>query len=295
MPSSMPFAIRPQDGTLQIGAPAKLNLRLRIIARRPDGYHELSSVMVPVGLFDRLRVKRIPDGPLRLECRGLPLPEGGKNIVWRAAEAFFAATRATGAAVIRLFKKIPVAAGLGGGSSDAAATLVALNRLWDDPLPVRALKDLAVGLGADVPFFLEGRPCIARGIGEILEPIRNWPVMWYVLIMPPIAVSTSWAYGNLKLQLTRSEDNGIFEMLGVGSFRISDILENDLETVTAARFPIINSLKESLKKAGAIGSLMTGSGPSVFGIFESRNHALRAKKMLIPQNLGDIFAVKGIG
>jgi 4-diphosphocytidyl-2-C-methyl-D-erythritol kinase len=251
--------------------------------------------MVPVGLFDRLRVKRIPDGPLRLECRGLPLPEDRKNIVWRAAEAFFAATRAPGAAVIRIFKKIPVAAGLGGGSSDAAATLVALNRLWDDPLPVRALKDLAVGLGADVPFFLEGRPCIARGIGEILEPIRNWPVMWYVLIMPPIAVSTSWAYGNLKLQLTRSEDNGIFEMLGVGSFRISDILENDLETVTAARFPIINSLKESLKKAGAIGSLMTGSGPSVFGIFESRNHALRAKKMLIPQNLGDIFAVKGIG
>jgi len=250
--------------------------------------------MVPVGIFDRLRVKRIPEGPLLLECRGLPLPEDRENIVYKASQAFFAATRVRGAAAIRLFKRIPVAAGLGGGSSDAAATLVALNRLWDNPLPAEALKDLAVGLGADVPFFLEGGPCIARGIGEILTPIVNWPVFWYVIVTPPITVSTAWVYGNLKLKLTRSEDDCINDSLGVGAFRISDILENDLETVTASRFPIIHTLKKSLMEAGAIGSLMTGSGPSVFGIFELRNHALRAKDRLIPQVLGDIFAVKGI-
>jgi len=250
--------------------------------------------MVPVGLFDRLRVKRTPGGPLRLHCRGLSVPAGRENIVYRAAQAFFSETRAQGSATIRLLKGIPVAAGLGGGSSDAAATLVALNRLWDGPLPGDALRELAAGLGADVPFFLQGGPCIAEGIGEILTPVAGWPAFWYVIVMPPIAVSTAWAFGQLKLQLTEPQKDCIHKTLGAGVFRISDILENDLERVTASRFPIIHTLKNSLMEAGAIGSLMTGSGPAVFGMFVSRKHALRAKERLVPQVAGDIFAVRGI-
>jgi 4-diphosphocytidyl-2-C-methyl-D-erythritol kinase len=219
----------------------------------------------------------------------MEVPADETNLVHRAARSFFSQTGFHEGITIKLFKSIPVAAGMGGGSSDAAATLLALNEMWSKPLSLSELHKIAIELGADVPFFLMGRPCLARGIGEILEPIEAWPKCWYVIVRPPIEVSTPWVYGNLKLLLTTSEYDYIKQILKGATVSIPQILENDLERVTAATFPIIETIKKSLIQAGAQGALMTGSGPSVFGVFSTKDRALSGKQNLITRNLGDVF------
>jgi 4-diphosphocytidyl-2-C-methyl-D-erythritol kinase len=276
------------DTPYEIKAPAKLNIRLKVTGRRPDGYHDLVSIMVPVALFDLLEFRTLCGG-IRLACDGTAVPEGPENLVFRAACAFFTRTGIRAGISIRLFKRIPVAAGMGGGSSDAAATLLALNRLWSEPLKATELEDLAAGLGADVPFFIHCRPSVARGIGDILEPLREWPGYWYVIVRPPFEVSTAWAFGRLKLKLTSDEGESIINFLGPDFTRFPDLLENDLERVTAAEFPVIETIKGRLLEAGAEGAMMTGSGPTVFGLFLSAGQALRAKESIISQNLGDVF------
>ena len=272
-----------------IKAPAKLNLRLKITGRRPDGYHELISIMIPIDLFDLLELKVIRQSRIRLSCEGLPVPTDKNNLVYRAALSFLSETGIQEGLAIKLIKNIPVGAGLGGGSSDAAATLLTLNEMWSRPLSLSKLHDLAAELGADVPFFLRSEPSLATGIGEILEPLKKWPKFWYVIVTPPLQVSTSWVYRNLKLELTRGEYDFIVKFLKSDPFTISAILENDLEEVTTASFPVIETIKKSLVDAGAEGALMTGSGPSVFGVFSSQNQAISAKNSLISQNLGDVF------
>ena len=272
-----------------IKAPAKLNLRLKITGRRPDGYHELISIMIPIDLFDLLELKVIRQSRIRLSCEGLPAPTDENNLVYRAALSFLSETGIQEGLAIKLIKNIPVGAGLGGGSSDAAATLLTLNKMWARPLSLSKLHALAVELGADVPFFLRSEPSLATGIGEILEPLKKWPKFWYVIVTPPLQVSTSWVYRNLKLELTMGEYDFIVKFLKSDPFAISAILENDLEEVATASFPVIETIKKSLVDAGAEGALMTGSGPSVFGVFSSQNQAISAKNSLISQNLGDVF------
>ena len=278
---------------MKIQSPAKLNIRLKVTGRRPDGYHELVSLMVPVDLYDHIELKPGRTQGITLSCQGFPVPENEENLVFQAIQAFFSRTGFKQNLSIKLTKNIPVSAGLGGGSSNAACTLKALNIMESDPLVFRDLEELAVSIGADVPFFLHNRPCIARGIGEILEPVKNWPKFWYVIVKPPISVSTAWAYGNLKLKLTTNEYSFILQYLAEERLKLADILENDLETVTAKRFPVINVIKKALISAGAEGALMSGSGPCVFGIFKSEDYALSAKRHLASQNLGEVFAVTG--
>lgn len=273
----------------RIKAPAKLNLRLKITGRRPDGYHELVSIMVPIDFVDLLELRVLQKRGIELFCEGFRVPTDEKNLVYQAAHSFFSRTGIQQGVSIKLTKNIPVAAGLGGGSSDAAATLLTLNKIWSQPLGLSALRELAVHLGADVPFFLHCEPSLATGIGDILEPLKKWPKFWYVIVTPPVQVSTSWVYGNLKLELTRGEYDYIVKFLRNDPIAVSAILENDLEEVTSAKFPVIDTIKKCLMNAGAEGALMTGSGPSVFGIFSSLNQALSAKQFLISQNLGDIF------
>jgi 4-diphosphocytidyl-2-C-methyl-D-erythritol kinase len=278
----------------QFLAPAKLNIRLKVMGRRSDGYHELVSIMVPISLFDHLELGTIRQRRISLTCQGLSVPNNEENLAYQAAQAFFSKTGLHPGLSIKLIKNIPVAAGLGGGSSDAACVLRALNEMYSNPFTFEDLKEMAVRLGADIPFFLYSRPCIARGIGEILECIGNWPEFWYVIVTPPIKVSTSWVYGNLKLELTTGEYDFIISLLEKSPLDVAPILENDLEMVTASHFPIINTIKKSLVEAGAEGALMSGSGPSVFGIFRSENQALSAKRHLSSKNLGDVFVVEGI-
>ena len=277
-----------KDQVFKTKTPAKLNLRLKVIGRRPDGYHELVSLMVPVDICDILEFRMVPE-EIELAWEGLPVPVDEHNLVRRAAAAFFDRTSVRGGISVKVTKNIPVAAGMGGGSSDAAATLLSLNHLWSGALSPGALKDLALQLGADVPFFLDPRPSIARGVGEILEPVERWPELWYLIVTPRFQVSTAWVYGNLRLGLTTNEYDRIKYRLGKESLVISQFLENDLESVTSAKFPILDRIKKTLLDAGAEGALMTGSGPSVFGVFGSRNRAEQAKEKILPHDFGMVL------
>jgi 4-diphosphocytidyl-2-C-methyl-D-erythritol kinase len=245
--------------------------------------------MVPVDLFDLLDLRVIRERRIKLSCEGFQVPADERNLVYQAALSFFSKAGIQQGVAIKLTKNIPVAAGLGGGSSDAAATLMTLNEICSQPLNPSELHAIAAELGADVPFFLHREPSLATGIGDVLEPLKKWPTFWYVIVTPPIQVSTSWVYGALKLELTRGEYDYIVKFLKNDPFAVSAILENDLEEVTSSRFPIIDTIKTFLMNAGAEGALMTGSGPSVFGVFSSLNQALSAKKFLISQSLGDVF------
>jgi len=276
-----------------IQAPAKLNIRLKITGRRQDGYHQLVSIMVPIGLMDHLELDVIPRG-IKLTCQGHSVPVDEENLAFRAARSFFSYARLDRGVSIKLTKNIPVGAGLGGGSSDAACVLKGLNDIWSNPLSSKELESLALHLGADVPFFLYNKPCVATGIGEVLEPIEKWSEFWYVIIMPPLHISTSWVYDNLRLQLTSGEYEYINNRIKKGLLKVVDILENDLEEVTASHFPVIKALKKELIDAGAEGALMSGSGPSVFGVFRHKKEALLAKRYLTPKALGELFAVKGL-
>ena len=276
-----------------IQAPAKLNLRLKVTGRRTDGYHELVSIMVPVSLFDSLEVAVADHGRINLTCRGFSVPGGENNLVVRAASLFTTQAGIEKGLDVRLTKRIPVAAGMGGGSSDAAATLLVLNAVWAGALSPEALHDLGRQIGADVPFFLYGKPGLAQGIGDILEPLGEWPDWCYVIVTPPVQISTPWVYGNFQLKkLTRDEAEYIKILLGSHADHVSQILENDLETVTSASFPIIDTIKKALIEDGAEGALMTGSGPSVFGVFRSPKKAESARKNLISRRLGDVFVAR---
>jgi 4-diphosphocytidyl-2-C-methyl-D-erythritol kinase len=290
-------------------APAKLNIRLKITGIRPTGYHDLVSIMVPVGLFDRLEMRPSREPEFDLICRQDPSLNGPQNLACRAAMAFFERTDYSGGIRMELIKRIPVAAGLGGGSSDAAAVLLSLNKTLPESerLSESQLSVLAAGLGADVPFFLKASPCIAQGIGEILEPIPQWPPLWYVIVMPELSVSTAWVYQTFdtlpfaqplkqgrELELTTHEYSFIITNLETKPFVLSRFLENDLERVTISRYPVIREIKSALMKTDSSGSLMSGSGPSVFGVYESEAKALGAKRILDQDNWGRVFAAKGL-
>jgi len=281
------------QAAIEILSPAKVNLFLKITGQRVDGYHELVSVFVPVALYDRLKISKSEKG-LEVYCTGRELPKGQDNLINRAAISFFEKTGIRKGVKITLIKKIPISSGLGGGSSDAAATLKGLNQLWPNPLSKEDLEKLALSLGADVPFFLLQKPAIARGIGEILQPIENFPSFWYVIVSPDLMVSTAWAYERTKLELTNNGNQNIINSLKKGIFNIPDLLFNDLERVTLVKYPFLCSIKDSLIKLGALGALMTGSGPSVFGLFDSAKKAQEAGKILESYNKGHVFVVKGL-
>ncbi len=281
---------------IQIKAPAKVNVRLEITGKRLDGYHDLFSIMVPVELFDNLEIRQSDTGQIGFSTKGFDVPEDPSNLVCKAAKSFYEKTRIENKGVdIGLEKNIPVAAGLGGGSSDAASTLLALNELHGCLLNEPDLHGLAVKLGADVPFFLNAVPSIATGIGEKLEMIPNWPELWYLIVTPDIEISTAWVYRNYKMELTSNEYDYIRKILKNEEIIVSKILKNDLEKVTSTSFPVINTLKRKIMDAGAEGAMMSGSGPSVFGIFLSRDKAVSARDILMSYNLRHISVVKGKG
>jgi 4-diphosphocytidyl-2-C-methyl-D-erythritol kinase len=247
--------------------------------------------MVPVNLFDALEIETTPQHQIALSCQGLEVATGEKNLVYQAARDFLDRSGGRFGLSIKLFKKIPVAAGLGGGSSDAASTLLLLNEICSRPFTYEELHRMARRLGADVPFFIDCRPSLAGGIGEVLTPLQRWPSLWYLLITPHVQVSTAWVYGQVKLKLTTGEHDSILNALSQEKIAISHILENDLEEVTSAAFPIIKTIKSALMDAGAEGALMSGSGPSVFGVFLSQERALWARRSLKRMDFGDIFLV----
>jgi 4-diphosphocytidyl-2-C-methyl-D-erythritol kinase len=289
---------------VKIRAPAKINIRLRVVGKRKDGYHLLDTIMVPVSLYDDIEIRRFkaldrktPHVGARIEvtCDHPSVPSGEKNLVYQAARALLRKQDIDTRLRIRIRKRIPVGAGLGGGSSDAAATLVGLNRFFKLGLSNRSLKKLAMGIGADVPFFLACKPARARGIGERLTFLQKFPRFWLVILYPGIEVSTAWVYGNYRRTLTKSSVNTSI----ISSLRscktIAAMMVNDLETVTLRRYPVIELLKEQLVRHGAAGVLMSGSGSSVFGLFESKVKAQRAFVRLRKKGGAQAFLVRILG
>lgn len=257
-------------------APAKLNLTLGIVGRRTDGYHLVDSVMVPVSLRDRLQVSVSGSprrgGRVRLIVRGARagVPLGPGNLAVQAALAFRRAAGEQGGVSIVLEKVIPVAGGLGGGSSDAAAVLRALSRLWPERLSRAQLKEVALRLGADVPFFLDCRPARVTGIGEVVRPFRGRVPDWFAVAVPRPGVSTVRAYRLFRL--TTANPGSRLRRL---RYSVSRPV-NDLEAAVLPRRPDIRLLKERLLAAGAETALMSGSGSAVYGTFAGRRQASAA-------------------
>lgn len=257
--------------SLRLSAPAKVNFRLDVLRRRPDGYHELRMLMQRIDLCDELEISLRDTPGITVICDGADLPVDEGNIVWRAAAAMLSRSPELVGVSIRLTKQIPIAAGLGGGSSDAAATLTGLNSLLGLNLDEAALMEIGLELGADVPFFIFGKPAIATGIGEKLIPLEVLTPLWLVLVNPGIHVSTAWVYQNLGLTTDKVADK--IPVLYKSADDICAVLANDLEEVTQKKFPVIREIKEQLMTAGARGALMSGSGPTVFALFNDEASA----------------------
>jgi 4-diphosphocytidyl-2-C-methyl-D-erythritol kinase len=266
------------SNTIELQAPAKVNYRLDVLSRRDDGYHNLRMIMQRVELCDTIRLT-ISDIPgIRVICGREGVPDGPGNIAWKAANEILKLAPMTTGVDITITKRIPVAAGLGGGSSDAAAVLMGLNDLLGLKLSIERLMKIGVTLGADVPFFIFGKTALAEGIGEILTPIERIPEAWLVLVNPKLHVSTAWVYKNL--QLTSRADTHTMPHFFDTIAEVCSILSNDLETVTIGSFPVIQEIKDRLIVSGASASLMSGSGPTVFGIFEDESIARRVAETI---------------
>jgi 4-diphosphocytidyl-2-C-methyl-D-erythritol kinase len=256
--------------------PAKINLWLEVVGKRADGYHELSSLMLPIAVYDHLEVTL--GGPkVSLTCSHPDVPQDERNLVWRAADQFRRETQLSQGVKINLVKNIPVGAGLGGGSADAGVLLTVLNNMAGKPLAAPALVDLARSLGADVAFFLQQRPALATGIGEQLEWVDGLPAYPLVLIKPPIMVSTRSVYQ--KLTLTRQGAAIKIHAFKAQPLDLPRVLVNDLESVTVADFPVVAQIKQWLVDHGALGALMSGSGPTVFSVFGTVAQAVEAGEL----------------
>lgn len=265
---------------MEIAAPAKINLYLDVTGKRPDGYHELVTLMCSIGVYDTVRLNfDAPD--IRVFCPHPDVPEDGTNVACRAAALFFAKTGISSGVHIAIEKTIPVGAGLGGGSSDAAAVLTGLNRHFGEPFSGDDLLRISAAIGADVPFFIPGKPVVATGIGEKLAPLpltRSYPV---VLIYPGIPLSTAAVYKNLNFGLTKNEKKNtktIFELDWDAS--APKFLYNALEPAAFQLCPQIQVAKAELLANGAAGALMSGSGSSVYGLFTNESEAEKAHRHL---------------
>ncbi|MCV4235920.1 4-(cytidine 5'-diphospho)-2-C-methyl-D-erythritol kinase [Virgibacillus sp. LDC1] len=259
-------------------APAKINLMLDVLHKRPDGFHEVEMVMTMIDLADRLEMSEQKRDTIIITSQAGYIPLDEKNLAFQAARLIKERYDVKKGVHIHLDKKIPVAAGLAGGSSDAAATLRGLNRLWGLGIPQQELLALGAELGSDVPFCVTGGTALATGRGEILTPIPNPPQCWVIVAKPPINVSTAEVYGRLRSEQIQRHPSAerMVEALTQGSFQqMCQSLGNVLEEVTLKMHPEVQQLKEGMLKLGADGALMSGSGPTVFGLVSKESKVAR--------------------
>lgn len=273
-------------------SPAKVNLFLKVLRKREDGYHDLLSLMQRIDLCDEMTFERTGGG-IQLRCPGTTLPEDGGNIVYRAAAAFFSRIGTPPDIGITLRKRIPVAAGLGGGSSNAATTLLTLNEMHGAPLAQEELREIGTGLGADVPFFIFGKTAWASGIGDRLQEAPPLPPLHLLLVNPGFEISTKSVYQGLNLGLTKEAIHYSIPRFSTVDDLVRGIM-NDLESVSLRLHPVLNQIKALLMKNGARGALMSGSGPTVFGIFPDEESARRAERILGQGTRWLIFGAKSL-
>ena len=274
-------------------SPAKINLILHVLRKREDGYHDIASLMQKINLFDEMTFSLSGNG-IVIRCPDSELPENENNIVYKAVHALFSRISYRGGVEITIKKRIPIAAGLGGGSSNAATSLVTLNEMIGCGLMTDELIALGSKIGADVPFFINpGGTCWAFGIGDRLQAIDDIPPMRYVLVNPGFEVSTKKVYESLKMGLTKEVIKYNIPRLRK-VHHVVNALSNDLENVTVKLHPVLGDIKNSLVTCGALGSLMSGSGPTVFGIFPDELAARTAEEKLSQANVGSVFVTSSL-
>lgn len=273
------FVLYEDSISIRVLSYAKINLFLRVIGKRTDGYHELITLLCLISLCDTISLKFSTDN-ISISCDDPNVPDDYTNLAYKAAAVFFKALSYKKGIDIFIEKKIPVGAGLGGGSSNAATVLSALNRFFSYPFSRDNLMALGLSIGADVPFFIFGQPALATGIGEKLQYFKGLDKFYVLIIFPGFSISTSMVYKNFDLGLTKSKKKIINKFLNIKKFDGKSHVINDLETVTLSNFPEIARAKRSLVDNGAIGVLMSGSGSSVFGLYLDLENAMYAKKII---------------
>lgn len=264
---------------MRLRALAKINLGLDVLRKREDGYHEVRMVMQTIRMYDQLELKRSSQSGIRLQTNRSYLPTGEGNLVYRAAQLLMEEFQVKDGIDIRLEKFIPVAAGMAGGSSDAAAAMVGVNRIFHLGLSQEELMERAVKIGADVPYCILRGTALAEGIGERLSELPPMPECWILIGKPGISVSTRFVYGNLKAnQLEEHPDmEGLLQGLRNKDLKaMCASMGNVLETVTIPAYPVIEQIKDQMRQAGALQAMMSGSGPTVFGIFDDYTKAKEA-------------------
>jgi len=290
---------------LVVQAPAKLNLFLEVLGKRADGYHEIETLMCPIDLYDTLYFREDPSGQLALRCETAggcasavgtgpgALPQGRDNLVLCAIELLRQRAGVACGATLRLVKRIPIAAGLGGGSSDAAAALAVANRGWGLEWPMTRLVPLAAELGSDVPFFLGGRAAICRGRGEQVEQIEVFAALHFVLMRPSVGLSTAAVYGACRPVARPQAVGALVDALRRGDVkRTSRLLMNRLQPAAESLSPWIGRLEREFARWDFLGHGMTGSGTCYFGLCRHARHAKRMAGRLRASRVGSVFAVR---
>ncbi len=264
--------------------PAKINFGLQVLHKRPDGFHELETILQMIDLFDEMEFLA-GDGEIKLICNKPEIPEDENNLVFKAAkvlrERFPEKTKS--GVNIQLKKNIPAGAGLGGGSGNAALALLGLNKFWDLGLGCEELIPFAASLGSDIPFFLVSPTALGTGRGDKIGKIASPRKISVVIVFPGFSISTPWVYQNLKLELTKKQNNISILQKFLSQSDISQLgnsLQNHLEPVVFNKYPVVREIKDRLLEIGACGALMSGSGSAVFGVFEDSFKAKEAYEML---------------
>lgn len=274
---------------------AKINLSIDVLGKRQDGYHIVEMIMQTIDLYDNLKITQIEEDSIKIKSNSQDIPLNQDNIVYKAANILKEKFNIKKGIEISIQKNIPVAAGMAGGSSNAAAVLVGLNRIWDLGLNQLELKDIALQLGADVPFCITGGSALAQGIGEELTDIKGLNENIYILICKPnIFVSTKEVYQSLDMnEIKKRPDNQkLIDALQVNDVKyVSENMVNVLEEVTSSKYNEINQIERIIMDNKALGSMMSGSGPTVFGLFDNKEYAIRAKEELL-QNYNQVYLVK---
>nr|WP_216366518.1 4-(cytidine 5'-diphospho)-2-C-methyl-D-erythritol kinase [Geobacillus sp. BMUD] len=282
---------------MSIKAPAKINLSLDVLYKRPDGYHEVKMVMTTIDLADRIELVALPEeDAIRIVSQNRFVPDDCRNLAYQAAKLLKETFSIRQGVAISITKHIPVAAGLAGGSSDAAATLRGLNKLWQLGLTMDELAELGAKIGSDVAFCVYGGTALATGRGEIITPIASPPPCWVVLAKPPIGVSTAEVYRNLELERVSHPDvDAMVSAIERQDYAaICRLVGNVLEEVTLKKYPEVAHIKEQMKRFGADAVLMSGSGPTVFGLIEHDSRMQRVYNGL--RGFCDqVFAVRMLG
>ena len=280
-----------------VEANAKINLTLDILGKRPDGFHEVAMVMQSIGLHDTLTMEKTT-GRIELTINVPWLKADEKNLAWRAAELVRQEYGLEGGVRIELTKRIPIAAGLAGGSADAAAVLKGMNELYDLQMSTQKLCELGARLGSDIPFCIMGGTMLATGRGEVLTRLSDMPETWVVLAKPRISVSTAWAYQNYDEQgAERHPDNALVEekIISQDLKAMAPLLCNVLESVTIKKYDVIDRYKRLMMEKGALVSMMSGSGPTVFGLMAKKSEALRVAGFLRHVTKADVFVTRTSG